>query len=178
MRICHKSVTHVVSWLFASDVWLIYRYTTILHKVSSARGTSITRNWFSRRMLIYPCDLCSFLLLITMESRSIDVTLPRRSSQCIRVTSGCVGGRHRLRMTCSSEEFADLLIEDYITDEVDNKSSVLEVSSARDSDILRPVNNIYLLVSIHFWLRALEYGQSSRPNNSCFGAKDSHIQQA
>jgi len=81
-------------------------------------------------------------------------------------------------MTCSSEEFADLFIEDYITDEVDDKSSVLEVSSARDSDILRPVNNIYLLAFIHFWLRVLEYGQSSRPNNSCFGTKDSHLQQA
>jgi len=80
-----------------------------------------------------------------MTSRSIDVTIPRRSSHCIRVTSGCVGGQHRLRMTCSSQEFADLLIEDYCTDDVDDKSSMLEVSSAQNSDILHPVRNVYLL---------------------------------
>jgi len=48
-------------------------------------------------------------------------------------------------MTCSSEEFADLFIEDYCTDDVDDKSSLLEVSNAQNSDILHPVNNIYLL---------------------------------
>jgi len=85
------------------------------------------------------------LQLTTMTSRSIDVVIPSYSSRFIRVMSGCVGGRHRLRMTCSSEEFADVLVEDYCTDDVDDNSSLLEVSHGHNSDILYPVNNIWLL---------------------------------